>query len=164
MERAGKLKSVLDRIHPWFVMIAGLGLTFMVVMISADVVLRYVFNAPLPASIEISQLIEPYVVFFPFALALSLGSHVRVTLVTSRLSGKARMFSELIACAAGIIVFGVLTYYGWLHFWESFVVRETMLASIRLPWWIGKLAMPLGTALMTMQFVYEFLHALPPEE
>jgi len=145
-------------------MIAGLGLGAMVLMISADVFLRYVFNAPLPASIEISQLIEPYVVFLPFAFALSLGSHVRVTLVTSRLSGKARLFSELITCAAGIFVFAVLTYWGWLHFLESFAVRETMLASIRLPWWLGKLAMPLGMALMTMQYVYQFLHALAPEE
>lgn len=160
MNSAGKLKSVLEVIHRVFLAVSGVGLSAMVLMISLDVFLRYLFNAPLPASVEISQLIEPYVVFLPFAFALTIGAHVHVSLLTSRLRGRAKAFSEILTYISGACFFSAITYWSWLLFWESFSVNEQMLASIPLPWWVGKLAMPLGLVAMTFQCVYYIFNPL----
>ena len=57
-------------------------------MITLDVMMRFLFNAPLPASWEISEVAMPYIVMFGFAFTLSTGSHVRVTILVDRLPPK----------------------------------------------------------------------------
>jgi len=126
-------------------------------MIVVDVFLRYVFNSPLPASVEISQLFEPYVVFLPFAYTLFIGRHVRVTLLTSRLPKAAENMTTIFTYLVDFIFFSLICYYAWIEFWNSFLIGEIMFAAIRLPWWIGKLAMALGTLIIAVQCV---LHVL----
>lgn len=142
--------QILNRI---MVYISGFALTFMTVMIVVDVFLRFVFNAPLKATVEMSELIEPYVVFLPFAYTLAKGRHVRVTLITERLSKAGRILSEIVVYIIDIIFFALLCCYSWLEFWHSFKVREIMLAPIKLPWWVGKFSMPLGMFVIVIQCI-----------
>ena len=79
------------------VAVASLALLSLTLMIVADTFFRYVFATPFPASVEISQLIQPYVVFLPLAYALATGSHVRVTLLTERMSGTLRKRVALVS-------------------------------------------------------------------
>lgn len=134
-----------------FVGLSGLALLVLTLMTTADTFMRYVFNAPFPASVEISQLIQPYVIFLPFAFALSSGSHVRVTLFTDKLKGRPKAIVDFIPFLIGSIFFTVMTYISWIRFYDSFRINETMLAAIRLYWWVGKMAMPIGLGLMTIQ-------------
>ena len=67
------------------VALSAVVLIAMAFMVTYDVLVRNIFNTPLPASVEISQLMAPYVVFLPFAYTLTVGAHVQVTLLTMRL-------------------------------------------------------------------------------
>ncbi len=147
-----------------FVGISGLALLFLTVMITADTFFRYVFSAPFPASVEISQLVQPYVIFPPFAYALATKTHVRVTMVTQHFRGRARRVVELLPFLIGFIFFGILSYVSWLNFWESVSINETMLAAVKLYWWIGKLAMPLGIVMITIECLYQFIAVLKDGE
>jgi TRAP-type C4-dicarboxylate transport system permease small subunit len=140
--------QILNRI---MVYLSAFALTFMTVMIVVDVFLRFVFNAPLKASVDMTELIEPYVVFLPFAYTLAKGRHVRVTLITDRFSKIGGIFSEIIVYIIDVIFFALLCCYSWLEFWHSFMVREVMLAPIKLPWWVGKFSMPLGMFVIAIQ-------------
>ena len=53
-----------------------------------------------------------------------------------------------------------MTYIGWVTFWSSFVINETVLAAIVLYLWAGKFGMPLGMALITIECAYQFVRAL----
>ena len=139
------------------VALASLALLSLTLMIVADTFFRFVFATPFPASVEISQLIQPYVVFLPLAYALAAGSHVRVTLLTERMSGTLRKRVALVPYAIGLVFFSIMAYMSWLNFWESFRINETMLAAVTLYWWIGKLAMPLGTGMIALECVYQLL-------
>jgi TRAP-type C4-dicarboxylate transport system permease small subunit len=136
---------------------ASLALLCLTLMIVADTFFRYVFSAPFPASVEISQLIQPYVVFLPLAYAMATGSHVRVTLLTERIGGKPKRWISCLAYLVGLLFFSIMAYMSGLNFWESFRINETMLAAIKLYWWIGKLAMPLGTAMIAIECAYQLL-------
>lgn len=133
-------------------------------IIALDVMLRFVFKAPIPAATELTILLIPYVAIFPFAYTLAHGQHVRVTLLTGRLSLKLRAITEAIAYIAGLIFFIILFWYSWLGFWESFMIDEIMPAVIRLPWWAGKLAMPVGIILIAAQCILSFIETLNPKE
>lgn len=161
LEYAGR---IVGRLRMIFVLLSGSALLVLTFMITADTFFRYVFNAPFPASVEISQLIQPYVVFLPFAFAMSTGTHVRVTLLTDRITGKARRFLDVLPFICGTVFFGIMTYVSWLKFWESFIIHEKMLAAVTLYWWVGKMAMPLGMVVITIECVYQFLFTLanPP--
>jgi TRAP-type C4-dicarboxylate transport system permease small subunit len=140
--------------------VASLALLTLTLMIVADTFFRYVFSAPFPASVEISQLIQPYIVFLSLAYALATGSHVRVTFLTKRLKGKLKKWISCIPYVIGLIFFSIMFYMSWLNFRESYRIDETMLAAVTLYWWIGKFAMPLGTAMIAIECAYQLLLVL----
>jgi len=131
-----------------------LAVTFMLV---ADIFMRFVFNRPLPASYEISEVLMPYIVMFGFAYALTTNVHVRVTLVTDRFSEKVQAGFEAIANVVSFVVCAVLAYCSWGHFWESFVIREEILAAIKIPWWVGKFGMPMAFAMLALRYLFLIL-------
>jgi len=133
-------------------------------IIAVDVFLRFVFKNPIPAATEITILLIPYVAIFPFAYTLAHGQHVKVTILTGRLSLKLRAITEAIAYIAGLIFFIILFWFSWLAFWKSFMIDEIMPAVIRVPWWVGKLAMPVGILLIAAQCILSFIETFNPKK
>jgi TRAP-type C4-dicarboxylate transport system permease small subunit len=127
-------------------------------MIVTDILLRFFFNRPLPATWEISEVCMPAIVFMAFAYTLTLDQHVKMSLVKERVSPRAQMIFEM---ATNLISFGfcaLLTYWSWLRFWTSFVINEEILAPVYVPWWPGKLMMPIGMAFFTLRYFMKFLN------
>ncbi|MFH1090951.1 MAG: TRAP transporter small permease subunit [Pseudomonadota bacterium] len=128
-----------------------LGISFLT---CADIVMGFLLRKNVPGVIEIIVLIIPWVVCLGLTYALIRGAHVRVTLLTQRLSNQKRRWVNVFAYAVGLFFFGALTYGAWLHFWSSWVVKEPMFAALMtLPWWLGKLALPIGFFFITVQFI-----------
>ncbi len=137
-----------------------LGLTLLIV---TDIFLRYFYSRPLPATWEIGELCMPHVVFLPFAFALAKGSHVRVAMLTSRISAQGERRLRILTNLLSAAMAGVLTVYSWRYFYFSFAIREEMLAAVELLWWWGKIAMPVGLAIFTLRFALDTLDLLRGE-
>ena len=150
IEQVEKYLSVIS----W---IAALFITFLIII---DVFLRFVFNAPLPATWETSEVVMPYIVFFAFAYTLKKDGHVRVTLFVDRLPPKARFGVEVFRKVVSFGICALFTYWSWLRFWHSFVVREEILAAIYIPWFVGKFAMPIGMGMFAIQYLLEAVQDL----
>lgn len=144
---------VWERVGRVLSLIAGAVLLFVTLLIVADVLSRWLLGKSISGATESTELFLPYVVFFGFAYTLATGGHVRVTLIFGRLRGRLRLWAEILACVSGLFLCGPLLYFSWLHFWESFVIREYMEAAVKLPWWVGKLAMPTGLFVFFIQFL-----------
>ncbi len=143
-ERGHALGSAIRFLRMLFVAIASLALLSLTLMIVADTFFRYVFATPFPASVEISQLIQPYVVFLPLAYALA-----------GQMSGGVARRIAFVPYLVGLVFFTIMAIMSGLNFWESYRIDETMLAAVKLYWWIGKLAMPLGTAMIALECAYQ---------
>jgi len=128
-----------------------LAVTFMIVL---DIALRYLFNKPLPASWEISEVLMPYIVFFPLAYTLSIGGHVRVSFIKERVSVKMQNRFDIISNTISFLFCLMITYWSWLRFWESVIKDETILAAVYVPWWVGKIAMPIGMFLFSLRYLF----------
>ena len=50
-------------------------------MITFDVITRFVFNYPMPATTEASELLMAYIVFLTLGYTLSMGLHIRITVL-----------------------------------------------------------------------------------
>lgn len=154
-----RLKYINERINWVMIALSASALTFMAFMTTVDVILR-AFKNPFPASVEISQLIEPWVIFLPFAYTLAMDRHVKLGLLTLRLPRFWKLLSDLFALLIALLLFAALTWFSWLDFRQSWGINEIMMAAIILPWWIGKMAMPIGMGLLTMQCVISAIFVL----
>ena len=123
------------------------------VAVVIDVSLRVLFLQPIPGVTESLAIALPYVAFLSMSYALSRGTHVRVTILFDRLPRKIRLWADNFTCLVALAFLGILVSYGWLHFWESFMVNEEMMAQVFIPAWLGKFAMPLGIFFFFAQYL-----------
>ncbi len=137
--------------------ISWAAMLLVIVMVVIDVSGRFFFNRPLPATTESSELLLPYIIFPSLAYALAAGSHVRVTLITDRFSKRTQLWFDIFAYVVGAVLFGVATYFGWRLFWQSWVIKERMMATVNLPWWLSKFIFPVGSFLFFFQFVVQLI-------
>jgi len=151
--RLKKVEKFLTGIS-WIVSIL---VTFMFVI---DIFMRFLFKKPLPASWELAEVCMPLIIFLPFAYTLTIDSHVRVSLVKDRLPKKIRVRFETVSDSISFIICAMFTYWSWLYFWDSFKINEEMLAAIKIPWWVGKMAMPIGMGFFTFRYLIQILHNL----
>jgi TRAP-type C4-dicarboxylate transport system permease small subunit len=149
----GKINKALSLVDSGLLCITGFALLFLTLMIFADVALRFIFNAPLPASAEATELIMPYIAFCSLAYTLFKGTHIRITLFTEHGSASTRMAFDIICSVFGLLCSAVFTYYSWLLFWNSLIINEQMAAIIKMSWWIGKFSMPLGFFFFTIRYL-----------
>ena len=152
-----RYEAGLRKVEKGLVIFTWIVFSLLTLMIVADVFLRAVFNAPIPASAEATELFMPYIVFLPLAYTLITGQHVRVSILAGRVPSRAQWSFELLANIIGFIFFAMLTWWSWIQFWESFIIREEMLAALRLPWWVGKFALPIGSLLICLEFLMQVI-------
>jgi len=155
-----KMDHLFQKAEKYLMFVSWFATIFITIMIIIDVFLRFFFNKPLPATWEMSEVVMPYIVLFALAYTLTKDVHVRMYLVTNLLPPKARFGCEIFSNVISIGFCLMMTYWSWLFFWESYIIGEDMLAAIKIPWWLGKFAMPVGMATFSVRFIFKLLAAL----
>jgi TRAP-type transport system small permease protein len=94
--RVKQLFRRLERVVEWLL---ALALATMVVVIGANVVLRYVFNTGIPAAEEIARLMFVWMIFLGAILALAHGAHLGMEIVQAHLPPAIRRLCALVSHA-----------------------------------------------------------------
>lgn len=94
----------------WEGLAAYVVLPLLALVVTADVALRYVFNAPLVWGTDVKELILLIVVTGGFAGVSLAGEHIRVTLVEERMGVRARTVFTVIRHALTAIITGIIAY------------------------------------------------------
>jgi TRAP-type C4-dicarboxylate transport system permease small subunit len=139
--------------------VAGIAVILMMVQITVDVIGKYLYNIPIPATIAIvSNYYMVVVAFLPLALAERRHSHISVELVTDLLPQRAQrhLFSWTYLFSA--LAFAFLTYAGWReattkHAISAFIIEHGQ----RIPTWPSYYLLPIGCGLMSVMLLYRFL-------
>lgn len=139
------MEKLLRRGSDLFAWIGGIALVVMMLEISADVILRTLFNKPLPLTVEIvSYYYMVAVVFMPMALVEFTGHHISVNLVTQHLKKPAKLTVQFIAMAAALVYFALMTFQTGRQALESLQMNEYLMGAFALPTWPGRFTLPLG--------------------
>lgn len=139
--------------------LAGLAVVLMMAQIAIDVAGKYVFNAPMPATIAIvSNYYMVVVAFMPLALAERRSQHISVELLTELMPYNAQRHLYAWTHLYSAILFVLLAYAGW----EEAMSRQSIGAFIiergqRIPIWPAYYLLPIGCALMAATLSYRFL-------
>ena len=152
-----KVDAFWQRIGRGLAVFAGGVVIVMTILVVVDVSRRFLANDPIEGAAEALALMLPHVICLSLAYTLVVGGHVRVSLLFNRLPPKLQLWADSLGCVTSLVLLGVLVYWGWLFFWESFVQNEYMMARVYLPWWAGKFALPAGAFVFLIQFLLRLL-------
>ena len=121
-------------------------------IIGTDVVLRYVFNAPLSWSIEATSLLLLVMVFGSLPYVWERGGHVRMEIIYVQMRGVPRLIADFATALCGALFSTLLCYQMLLNvplMWQRHEAAEFL----GVPHWPFALFVACVAALMTLQFV-----------
>lgn len=155
MQRIGKF---LSRLTDLTTVIGALGIALMMIHITLDVVLRYLFDWPLPGTIAIvSYYYMVIAAFVPLAFAEQKGAHISVEVATERMPAWIQNHLAGWANLLSAAIFAMLTARSWgeamskMEIGASIVQGET---SIVL--WPTYFILPIGFGLMFLIVTHKF--------
>jgi len=148
----------VDRLTAGCAVIANWLVLIAVVISAGNAVVRYLFNMSSNSWLEIQWYLFGGIVFLGAAHVLRLNEHVRVDLVYSAVSNRARLWIDTI----GFLVFllpisAYLLTLSWPFFWNSFRSGEVSMNAGGLILWPAKALLPLGFALLFIQGLSELI-------
>ena len=134
---------------------AGVLLFAVMLLVVANVVMRYAFNQPVTGTLELTESALPLIIFFSLALTQAHGGHIKVVLLTQHLSPRLGRAAKVLAMIAGFVLFAWAAYAGWNMAAKSFAIGELERGAIRFPIWPVKFAVFFGLALLAVQFLLD---------
>lgn len=153
------LGKFLSRFIDFLTVISGLAIALMMLHITLDVILRNVFNYPLPGTITVvSYYYMAIAAFMPLAFAEQKQAHISVEVVTERLPKwlQAHLAGWMLLFSAA--VFALLTLRSWEEAMSKYGIKASVVqGEDSLPVWPTYFVLPLGCCLMFLVVTYKFI-------
>ncbi|TFZ00307.1 TRAP transporter small permease [Ramlibacter humi] len=98
--------------------------------------------------------------FLALAHTLKRNEHIRVTLILARLQGGARRGLEIWALTAAVLLAALFAFYSVRLAVVSYQLNDVSTSNDATPLWIPQLAMAIGTLVLLLAFVDEWVQEL----
>ena len=152
-------ERLLSRLTDYAAVIGGLAMVVMMLQVTADVLGKYLFNQPVPATLEtVSSYYMVALVFLPLGFVTKHHEHIVVELFTQGLSPRSlSLISGLSNILAALYVY-TLAWRGLdeaLYMTDIQESWETEIWDMQV--WPARWFVPIGCALM---FLYMVIHAI----
>lgn len=150
------LKGILTNLDA---IITGVTLSICVVLVNANVIMRYFLNSPIHWAEEVVTSLFVWTVFIGSAYAYRKHSHLGVDIVINMLPEKVKGIVKAVMSVVELLVLVMLTvissqYVYHLIFSRSGKLKIAMTDLLRVPkWWTG-IAVPIGFGLSVIYSVY----------
>lgn len=102
--KEGKSEGLIGRLSLGGGVLGQLGLAFMGVSISYDVVMRYIFVSPTNWALEVNTFLLAFLCVIPAGDVLRVGSQIRITFLYDRLKPAVKARLDILRAAAGIFL------------------------------------------------------------
>jgi TRAP-type mannitol/chloroaromatic compound transport system permease small subunit len=160
MERLRRLAGGIDALVDASGRIVAWVMLALVLLMSVNVLLRYLFSIGSVASQELEWHLMSPIVLIGMAYALLHDGHLRVDLIYVKLPERARLVVNLVASLIGIVFSGLVIYLAWKYVLQSYAIDEGSPDPGGLPHrFVPKAFIPLGFALLLLYSIAEAIHA-----
>jgi TRAP-type C4-dicarboxylate transport system permease small subunit len=155
-----KISAAINRISRWAAYLASLLGGLLVLLILAEIARRTFWGSSFLWAFEMSSWLLVGFIFLGMAYTLQTGGHVRVQLLTDRLSRRTREYLELIQALFGAGLFAFLSVYVFKGAVSNFETGARGLSELDPPLYIIWGVAFLGLSLFALQFIGIFLDRL----
>ena len=133
------------------------GVMVMVFLSTADVILRYIFNSPLPSVVELEVMLVIVVVYFALPYIQSIRGHIRLEILSNRLTPIAQKTLVVFGHILCLVPFVVITWQGGLEAYKSWVISEFEPGMVRYPLWPAKSAVAIGALFFSVRLISDIV-------
>jgi len=141
--------------------LASVWVLLIVALVSADVIGRVAFNAPLPGVPEIVRFSIVGMVWLQMAYTLRSGNHLRTTLFLGRMPGVARRAVLIANSLVGVGLFVLIAWLGWIELAKTYEIGAFEGEHpVRIPVWPVWAILVGGAALTAVQFALDAVRYL----
>jgi TRAP-type C4-dicarboxylate transport system permease small subunit len=153
-----RLESIIAAVENVASLVAAVVLCMVMLIVSADVAMRYVFNRPFGWTYDLISLYLMGALFY-FALSptFAQGAHISVDVIAHRLSPRIRRLLQVIVALVSACLFAAIAWLAADRTLEDFRSGAATSGEILWPTWLSDVLVPLGCALLTARLI---LHAL----
>lgn len=134
--------------------VAGITLLMMMFLVSADVTGRYVFTAPITGALEITEMLLVVSVFFSISYTETIGAHIRVRLLSSRLPDKWQNILNILGAVLGVFTCAFMIWKTFTYAAELMAVHATPWVGPQVPLCIPAITITLGFSLLFLQLCF----------
>ncbi|MDN5842371.1 MAG: TRAP transporter small permease [Alcaligenaceae bacterium] len=150
------LNHLLSPLEAAAVIAAAAMLLAAMVLVSADALLRYAFNAPLSFQYTLT---ENYLLVGLICLALPwgyrTGGYIRIQALAARLAPGWRVWLLRIGILLSAIYMAILGWLGATYFWEAWINQEYQLGVIDWPVSWSWAPIPIGCGLLALRLALQ---------
>lgn len=140
--------ETMSKVSAWF---AAAAFFIIGLIVTYEVLMRYVFTAPTRWVEETASLLQIYGVFLACAWLVARREHIRITVITSRLPGSVHLW---VARAGLLIVAAIAGFAAWsaIDLMTSAITRgERTDSTLELPMWLLHAPVVIGLGLAALQ-------------
>ena len=134
-----------------FAVIGATLIGVLALLVVSDVVGRN-FGFPVTGIVELAAQTVVISAFLTIPFVMRKGSHIRATVLVSRLPELWRRGFEVLAFAIGVLVFALLAYSSWENFMTDYLAASYEgEGALRIPTWPARLTIFLASMLMVVE-------------
>ncbi|MFC1979454.1 TRAP transporter small permease subunit [Chloroflexota bacterium] len=134
-------------------LVASFLIVFTMLLVTADVVMRYFLNNPIQWATEITEYGLLYTTFLGAAWVLSREGHVRMDVVLIRLGPKTQACLNTITSIIGALIWLTVTVFSVKATWNFYQLGYYFFTPLETPKFIVLGIIPLGSVLLFIQFI-----------
>ncbi len=148
-----------------YVLLAGAVLVALFVMffVSAEVLMRYAFNSPIPGHLEGAELLGPIIVFLALSYTQATRGHVGMDLLLDALTPAARRYAEMGTLLVSIFICAVLALFSFRNAYQLWLFDDVTMSPPYFKTWPAAACIPLGYALVSVRMYIQVLHLYDPD-
>ena len=152
-----KFKNWIDKASDIGAYLSGLFMILIVLLIITEIILRTFFKTSTLIADEYSAYFFVVVVMLGIPYTLKENGHIKITLITSRLSKKLRLFFEVGAILIALSLSLFILYHSVLMVYDAYSLEMTADSIAETPIFIPQFVIPIGFLLFSLQFISELL-------
>lgn len=147
-----------------FVLLCGsiVVILFVAGFVGAEVMMRYLFNSPIPGHLEGSELLMPIIVFLAMPYTQSTHGHVGMDLVLEALGRRARRYATMLSLLVALFVCAVLAFFSAKNAYQLWDYDDVTMTPPYFHTWPAAAAIPLGYLLTALRMYVQVLHLFNP--
>jgi C4-dicarboxylate transporter, DctM subunit len=150
-------QSSLMRLEKIGILISAFFILVMMVLTSIDTFFRDVLNSPIAGIYELHTMLMVGVLYLGLAYAQSKRSHIRMDVLSARLGPANQLLLQLIGDVIFLIIAALITWRMGIEAWTAWTTHDFLYGMVRFPLWPAKLAITLGTALVSIRLMTDIV-------
>ncbi len=149
-----------SRVEWWLARIAVVGLFAMALIVTVNVISRWMARALIPDDVYLVQELMVLVILLPLGVVTATRQHIRVDLFTEWLPTRGKSLLAVLEHLVGLVFVGLLGWAAWVGAQRAWLTQDYYSGVLDIPMWIGHSTYLVGIALFFLRLMIMLYHDL----